>query len=152
MSFQQTSAAHIADESDSLIELLVAQCADLEILLSLAGEETAAARRNDFVEVIRVVSERATIGERLESYHRQIAELRGRLGHSAEQDFQSETARCAVRLILDIQKQDARTRPLLLAARSEAAQGLHRLEQTSRSAAAYLREPPHAPIACDRLA
>ncbi|MEJ7713932.1 MAG: hypothetical protein WKF84_29825 [Pyrinomonadaceae bacterium] len=48
-----------------MISLLTAQCADLEALLSLARQETAAAVKNDFAEVMCLVEERAALGSRL---------------------------------------------------------------------------------------
>ena len=143
--------ANIAAQSDSIIDLLVAQCVDLEALLSLARRETKAAEQMDFEEVLRVVKDRATLGERLEVYHRQIADMRMRLGDAAEDGLKSEAAARAARLAANILAQDARSRPLLLAAHSEAEQSLSRLKQGRSGASAYLRraERPEA-IACDQ--
>lgn len=142
----------ITSQSDSLIEILIAQCADLETLLTLARCETEATERKDFAEVVRVVSERAAIGERLESYHRQIAEMRQCLGESAQEAIQSGMAQTAVKLILDIQQQDEQTRPLLLRSRNETVAESFQLEQARRSTRAYLREATPLSVACDRLA
>ena len=145
------SAAHITPHADSLIELLVAQCADLEALLSLARQQEAAATGGDFAEIMRLVGERATLGERLEIYHRQVAEVRARVGANAESVLRGETAQRAVKLVTDIQAQDARTRPLLAAARDEASDSLTRLDRTRRTANAYARAPQRAAsVACDQ--
>jgi hypothetical protein len=142
----------IASQADSLLDLLIGQCADLERLLALSRRETEAAERRDFEEVLRVVAERATLGERLEVYHRQIAELRSRLGEVAEPVMRNEVVARAVSLARGILAQDGVTRPLLISARDEAAQQQRQLTQTRRGLAAYLQEGAHAPLACDQLA
>ncbi len=73
----------LKENSDSLIGLLAGQCADLEVLFDLAQRETAAAGQKDFETVFSIVTERARIGEKLETYQRQIAELRSFLAGSA---------------------------------------------------------------------
>jgi hypothetical protein len=144
--------ALIESESDSLIAILTAQCADLENLLSLSKCERLAVEKNDFDSLMEVVRERATIGERLEVYHRQIAELRSRLGQAAEPLMGNDVARRAVELVGDIQTQDALTRPLLMAARNDAHLTLQRLNQSHRHTSAYLRESRQYAIACDQHA
>ena len=145
-----TSTAAIESHADSLIEILAAQCADLEALLTLARRETTAAATSDFEEIMAVVGERATVGERLESYHRQIAEIRLRMGEAVEPIIRSETATRAAKLVLDIQTQDACTRPLLMAGRSQATDAISRLEQGRRGTSAYLRDERRGAIACDQ--
>jgi hypothetical protein len=149
---QMKQNASIESESDSLIEILTAQCADLENLLSLSKCERLAVEKNDFDGLLEVVGERATIGARLEVYHRQIAELRSRLGQAADPLMGTAAARRAVELAGDIQTQDALTRPLLLAARNDTHVRLQRLNQSHRNASAYLRESRHYAIACDERA
>ena len=64
-----TYSGKIAENSDSLIELLSAQCGDLEMLLALSREETNAIERGNFESVLDIVSKRAELGNRLESRH-----------------------------------------------------------------------------------
>ena len=130
--------------SDSLIGILAEQCADLERLLALARREAEAAAANDFAEVFRIVGERASVGERLEVFHRQLAELRARLGDACT----AEAERASL-LASEIQAQDALTRPLLLAAKAEAAASLRRFDEGRRNASAYLRAGTRTPVACD---
>lgn len=138
-------------ESDSVMDILAAQCADLEALLALARREAEAAEQRDFEEIMRIVHERATLGERLEVYHRQMAELRQRLSEPVDNAFRSPVAAHAVELALDIQAQDARTRPLLVAARAEATTALSRLNQGRRSIHGYLRDARPLAVACDQI-
>jgi phosphoenolpyruvate carboxylase len=144
--------ASIESQADTLLDLLIGQCDDLEKLLALSRRETEAAERRDFEEVLRVVAERATLGERLEVYHRQIAELRARLGERAEPVMRGQAVTRAVDLAHSVLAQDQVTRPLLLAAREEAMSGQRQLAHSRRGVSAYLQEGPHAPLACDQLA
>lgn len=141
----------IEPHADSLMEILAAQCADLEALLALARRETEVAGQNDFSALIEIVGERASLGERLEVYHRQIAEMRQRLSEPVEAALRSDVATRAAELAVDIQSQDARTRTLLMAAQREAATALSRLNQGRRSITGYLRDVRPAAIACDQL-
>jgi molecular chaperone DnaK (HSP70) len=143
---QQTS---IQSQSDSLIDILTAQCADLEKLLLLAKAETAAIEQLNFEDLLRVVSERATVGERLETYHRQIADIRMRLGESVEPILQSKVAKLTTELVTGIQAQDARTLPLLMAARDEMSNQYQRLNQSGQCLTAYMQGNRTIPIACD---
>lgn len=146
------SLPHIAAEADSLLDLLIAQCVDLESLLKLSRGEAQAVEARDFDEVIRLTTERATLGERLEVYHRQVAELRERLGAAAEPVMQSPTATRIAELVNGIVAQDNYTRPLLLEVRQEIDQQSQRLNQTQRGLTAYLNEGRTPAIACDQLA
>ena len=146
-------AQAIEAQSDSLIGILANQCGDLETLLALARSETRAVEARDFGEVMRVVSERAALGERLESYHRQLAELRQRLGEACDLGLRSAAAARSVALVVEIQAQDARTRPLLLAAQCELLDESLKLDQARRGVGAYLRDARHAAsTACDCVA
>lgn len=127
-------------QSDSLIELLTAQCADLEKLLALAREETVVAERRDFDGILKVVSERHMIGEKLETFQRQIAELRQRIGKEAQPNVQNDvTSRMAevIRLIISC---DTETKLLLTGGRQNSIDQLNTLEYSHRSSNAYLRE------------
>jgi hypothetical protein len=143
-------ASSIEPQAESVLEILAAQCADLEDLLDLARRETTAAEQGNFEELMRITSVRATLGERLEVYHRQIAEMRARMGEAGEPAFRSAMAERAVALAVDIQTQDARTRPLLAAHRDEAAAALAHLSQTRRHVSAYLRDGRSVSVACDQ--
>jgi hypothetical protein len=142
----------------SVLDLLIAQCTDLEALLALARQEEQAATSRNFDEVLRVVNERASLGERLEVYHRQIAELRDKLGHTeivaATTSAPAGTTQATllgqtVALVAAIRATDARTQPLLLAARNELGEEQRRLDKTQRGVNAYLRDGRMA-IACDQ--
>lgn len=145
------SSTPIELHADSVMDILAAQCADLETLLELARRETEAAERLDFEAVMRIVGERASLGERLEVYHRQIAEMRQRLSEPVETALRGRVAGRAVELALDIQRQDAHTRPLLMAARSETAANLSRLNKGQRNINGYLRDARSGAVACDQV-
>jgi flagellar biosynthesis/type III secretory pathway chaperone len=139
-------------EADSIIEILVAQCADLEQLLSLARAENAAATAGDFASLLRIVNERAPIGERLESYHRQIAELRARLSAGDESFMHNWAAQRAIELSNEILQRDAETRARLDESKKSLTLKLTRLQHARRSVEIYAREDLRIPVAYDRLA
>lgn len=143
---------HLTTEADSLLELLIAQCEDLEALLVLSRNETAAVEARDFDEVIRITAERATLGERLEVYHRQVAEMRQRLGAAAETVMQSPTVTKITELVHGILAQDSCTRPRLLALRADVEQQRQHLTRAQRGLTAYLNEGRMPAVACDQLA
>src|SRR5438270_9383957 len=147
-----TRTNSIKVKADTLLDLLIGQCADLETLLALARREEEAVKGHNFDELLRVTEERATLGERLEVYHRQIAEMRLRLGEAAEPALRSEAATRATLLVRGIMEYDARSRPLLLTARQEMADECLRLDQVRRGTNAYLQGTPKTPVACDRQA
>lgn len=147
-----TRATSIEVKADSLLDLLIGQCVDLETLLVLARHEEEAVKSRHFDELLRVTEERATLGERLEVYHRQIAEMRSRLGEAAGPALHSEAASRATLLVTGILEHDARSRPLLLVARQEIADECLRLDQAQRGTRAYLQEDIKTPVACDQRA
>jgi flagellar biosynthesis/type III secretory pathway chaperone len=138
--------------ADTLLDLLIAQCEDLEALLALSRSETAAVEGRDFEELMRITAQRATLGERLEVYHRQIAEMRERLGVAAEGVLQSPTAMRITELVNSVQAQDYQTQPLLLAVRREMEKEQAHLNQMRRGLTAYLNEGRMPAVACDQLA
>lgn len=142
----------ITAEADSLLDLLIAQCKDLEALLALSRGETAAAAARDFEEIIRITVERATLGERLEVYHRQIADLRQRLGTTAESALQSPTATRIAELVNSVQAQDQRAHSLLLEVRGEIDSEWKQMNQAQRGLTAYLNDGRMPAVACDQLA
>lgn len=134
---------------DSLIDILFAQYGDLEALLALARRETVAVEEQDFERVFEVMKERATLGDRLEVYHRQLAEMRARLGEVLDPALASPVAARTTAIVAAIRLQDARTRPLLLAARDDAQQQSLRADQARRNLGAYARNH-QAALACDQ--
>jgi hypothetical protein len=147
-----TTKATINSQADSLIDLLVAQCADLEALLKLARRESVAAAENDFEGMLEVTTERATLGDRLESYHRQISDLRTAMGESAEHMLQTNLVKDSIRLALEIQSSDKATSSALTQVRTNTNGQLTRLEQGRRNSTAYLSEARLGGMKCDRLA
>ena len=135
-----SASEKIKNQSDSLIRLLTAQCADLETLLVLAREETVAAERLDFDEILRIVRRRDEIGARLETFQRQIGELRSFL--SSNETDNAKHRKCAGRVI-EIANltlaQDGKTKLLLAAARENAAEEMQTSEKNLRLGGAYLR-------------
>lgn len=130
----------IKENSDTLIELLGAQCSDLEQLLALARAETQAAQEGKFLKIWDIVSERATIGKRLETYHRQISELRGNLEAAGESVNQFDITNRVIELANSTLVQDQRTRTLLAASREKTAAELSNLGKSFNGSNAYLRE------------
>lgn len=134
------ASERVKRNSDSLIELLGAQCSDLEQLLALAREETLAAQQGKFLKIWDIVSERATIGKRLETYHRQISELRGHLESEGENISQYDITNRVIELANSTLVQDQITRSLLTKSRDEATTGLQTLARSQSGNNAYLRE------------
>jgi flagellar biosynthesis/type III secretory pathway chaperone len=137
-----------APKYDSLIDILFAQYSDLESLLALARRETVAVEQQNFEQILNVMKERATLGDRLEVYHRQLAEMRTRLGEVFEPALSNPVVARTTAIIDAIKLQDARTRPLLLAARNSAQQQSLRADQARRNLGAYSRTQPVS-VACD---
>lgn len=134
----QTQA--ISEQSDSLISLLTDQCADLERLLALAREETTAAELGNFGTLLNISSERAEIGKRLETFQRQIAELRGFLGKNEDNPQQEEVTKRAVELAGLTLEQDQKTLLHLSAMREKTGEDLKKLDSGNRNTNIYLRE------------
>lgn len=130
----------VKKHSDTLIGLLAAQCGDLERLLALARAETEAAEAGNFEAVLEIVSERAMLGERLEVFSRQVAELRDRLGETGEAVLQNPVAARTTKIISEILRQDSRSRPLLAAAGHDAKTELVKLDSSQRLSSAYTRD------------
>jgi hypothetical protein len=142
----------ISSKADSLIELLVAQCGDLEALLKLAKLETTAAEKQNFEELLNITRDRATLGERLETYHRQISELRATMDSAAEHVIQSTVAKEAIQLALAIHTQDSKTSSMLVTMRANTNETVTRLDQGRRGSVAYLSEGRTGGLKCDRRA
>jgi hypothetical protein len=142
----------VIENSDSLSAILAAQCADLETLLALARREANAAHEGDFEAVAQVVGERATIGERLETYHRQIVELRERLGESADAELRGAVAQRTAQLARQIQERDAYSRLKLETSLVSFREQLSRVGAGRAGLTAYLRDPRGGASAYDRRA
>ncbi|MCD9184973.1 MAG: hypothetical protein LUM44_00960 [Pyrinomonadaceae bacterium] len=143
-------AETINEKSDSLIDLLTAQCGDLEKLLALARQETRAAEEKDFEMIMEIVSERELLSRRLETFQQQISELRGKLTEADELNKTRMSAR-VVELASQTLAQDATTRKLLTASRLEASNKIMNLSNTRRGANAYIGENKRG-LAYDRCA
>lgn len=120
------------------MDLLVAQCSDIESLLGLARQETRAAEEQNFSELFRVAEDRATLGERLQIYHQQISELRTLLGPSVEHLFGGPVAKEAVRMAVEVQTIDKRTTVLLSEAKNQTRISIAGLDRNRRNFVAYL--------------
>lgn len=134
------SSNKLIKNSDSLIELLAAQCSDLEKLLALAREETLAAQQGKFLKIWDIVAERDAIGKRLETFHRQISELRGHLESKGESVSQYDITNRVVELANQTLVQDQATRLLLMESSEKTVGDLKNLEKSHHGTNAYLRE------------
>ncbi len=132
------ASENVVKTSDSLIELLAAQCADLEKLLALAREETLAAQQGNFLSILDVVSDREKIGKRLESSQQQIAELRHNLGAATDDFFRHEAFTHAIEIATMTLEQDRKTKLLLTGMRDESLEELKNLEKSHRGVSKYL--------------
>jgi hypothetical protein len=126
--------------SDTLVELLAAQCTELEKLLALAREETEAAQHGRFLKVWDIVSERAAVGKRLETFQQQITELRGTLEGEGHKISQHDITDRVIELVNLTLVQDQETRHLLNASREQAAAEIKNLDRSHQRTGAYLRE------------
>ena len=137
-------------ETDSLMDLLIAQCSDLESLLGLARRENVAAHSDDFGELFAVYGERAELGDRLESYHRQVSELRDKLGQCAGSNIDPMLSTKTVQLVVEIQAQDKETTALLIAHQAMTTEELARLGYKQQNSLAYLQGARSNGLNCDQ--
>jgi hypothetical protein len=137
-------------QSDSVMDLLVAQCSDLEGLLALSRREALAAKSEDFGELLVVFDERARLGARLESYHRQVAELRDTFGQGFGTFADLPLAAKTAQLVTEIQRQDVETTALLRTSQTKAAEEIARLDIGQRNSVAYLNGSRANGLHCDR--
>jgi hypothetical protein len=143
-------ANDIVGHSDSVMEILAAQCGDLEALLALARLEREAVEKQDFTALFEIVGERATLGERLEVYHRQISSLRLAMGEKNLSDYPGNPAARASHLVEQILEQDAYTRPLLVAAFRDTGERINDVVHKQQRSRAYVREGNTKSLAYDR--
>jgi flagellar biosynthesis/type III secretory pathway chaperone len=134
------SSENIQKNSDSLINLLAAQCADLEKLFQLAREETLAAEQGKFLKIWDIVSERAEIGARLETFQQQIGELRGQLESKGDNANKYDITNRVIELANLTLAQDQKTRLLLTDSREKMVEDLKNLDKSGHGTNAYLRE------------
>ncbi len=132
------NAGLIEQKSDSIIELLTAQCSDLEKLLALARAETVAAEQGNFETILEIVSERREISRRLETFQRQISHFRENLEAAESSARHNQAAMRIVEIANLTLAQDRKTKLLLTAARETSAGELNHLEKSQRGANAYL--------------
>lgn len=145
------SKSKIVEQAEPIIELLISQCGDLESLLLLAKRETAAAETGDFEEILNVVEERATLGQKLETFQRQIESLRESMGYKLDIMLKNSITERAAFLINQIQSQDEITRPLLVTSRNNASENLQQLSRSQMSINAYLKDQSKTSVACDTV-
>jgi len=126
----------IKENSDSLIDLLTDQCVELENLLSLAREETLAAQSGNFGAIMGFVSEREKIGKKLETFQRQISELRGCLDTNLPKNISAHIVEITNMTLA----QDRKTTRLLNASREEAKDQLNDLALSEKNTNAYTQE------------
>lgn len=143
------SSENLVKNSDSLIELLAAQCSDLEKLLALAKEETVAAKEGKFTRIWDIVTERSLIGQRLETFHQQIAKLRNSLESQGENIGKYDITNRVIELANLTLIQDQETRLLLAGTREQTAQEIKNLDKSQTGTNAYLRRPTRG-LAYDR--
>ena len=135
------ASINLVNNSDTLVELLAAQCADLENLLALAREETIAAREGRFTRIWDIVSERGKIGRRLETFHQQIAELRSSLEAQGDNPMKYDITGRVIELANLTLIQDQETRLLLSETKEKTAEELRELGKGQAGTNAYLRQP-----------
>lgn len=145
-----STTVHVEPHIDSLMEILFAQYDDLEALLTLARSEVIAAERHDFDQILELVKQRATLGDRLEVYHRQIGELRARLGEVAESALESPVVAQTESVVAAIKLEDSRSLPRLIAARDESLKQSMRVDQARRNLGAYAKNGQTGSVACDK--
>lgn len=129
---------NVVKASDSLIELLVAQCTDLEQLLALAREETLAAQQGNFLSILDIVSDREKISNRIEVFQQQISELRVTLSSNEENFFRREEFAHAIEIATLTLEQDRQSKLLLTGLRDESLAELKNLEKSHRGVNKYL--------------
>lgn len=135
------SSKSLVANSDTLVQLLAEQCSDLEKLLCLAKEETTAAQEGKFTRIWDIVSERSRIGRRLETFHRQIAELRDTLHTQGESLANLDITGRVIELANLTLLQDQHTRKLLSETQTRTNEDLINLEKSHNGTSAYLRQP-----------
>lgn len=126
----------VEEKADSLIDLLTEQCADLESLLALAREESDAASQGNFAKIIDVYEERSELGERLETFQKQISELREQLDKSVPQPISNRINEMVTQTLT----YDNNTKKLLTAANEKANEEMSQLKQAAENTKLYTKE------------
>ena len=123
--------------ADSLINLLTAQCADLEKFLLLAREATRLAGEGDFEKTLQLMETRLNLSARLEISHRQIAELRESIGGAKNSGGQNSLLLKTTALVNEIMQYDAKTKSILLAVRADKFTAIENLIRRRQCSGAY---------------
>jgi len=137
----------VLKNSESVVDILSAQCEDLESLLVLAREEAEAVKKNDFLSLVDIVSERARIGERLETFQRQTTELKHCLTGDAQ--FKSIADRVIEVARLTIE-QDKATAAELADFQADASEQIGQLGKGKKSIGKYLMTDGKG-LVCDKI-
>jgi septation ring formation regulator EzrA len=136
----------ILKNSESIVDILSAQCEDLESLLSLARQETEAVKKGDFLSLVDIVSERARIGERLETFQRQTVDLKQCIeGSPMARSLASRVVEVA-RLTIE---QDRSTTERLSKQNSAASEQISRIGKGKTSIARYMQTDGKG-LVCDQ--
>ena len=126
----------IETKADSLIDLLTEQCSDLEELLTLAREETDAAKQGNFARIIDIYEQRSELGERLETFQKQITELRETLDQKVPEKISNRISEVVTQTLAH----DSETTKLLAAANAETQNELSKLARARRNTKHYAVE------------
>ena len=111
-----------------------------EVFLRFFSLVHEAAELRDFSKIWEIVTERASIGRRLESYHQQISELRSRLEAEGENPTKYDITGRVIELANLTLVQDQHTRTLLNQSREETLSTLRDLGTAKAGMNAYLAE------------
>ena len=135
----------VLKNSQSIVDLLSAQCEDLESLLTLAREEAEAVKKGDFLSLVDIVSDRARIGERLETFQRQTIDLKQCLAGDVEARKLAELMVEVARLTIE---QDRAVNNGLQRLQVEAAEQIGQIGKGKTSITGYLQLNRKG-LACD---
>jgi hypothetical protein len=126
----------VLKNSQSIVDLLSAQCEDLESLLALAREEAEAVKKGDFLSLVDIVSDRARIGERLEVFQRQTIDLKQCLAGEVEARKLAERIIEVARLTVE---QDRSVNEGLAKAQKEASDQINQIGKGKTSITRYMQ-------------
>jgi hypothetical protein len=135
-----SSSHKIEKQSDLLIGLLTTQCADLEIMVTLEQAEIFAAQSGDYQKVIKIISEREILCEKIETFQRQITKLRERLGKNVELVWESNIAARMAEVVQCFMLQNEDKQLLLEIARKKSVSDSNSAAHLQRISNLYLRE------------
>ena len=142
-----SSPHKIEKQSDLLVGLLTTQCADLEIMVRLERAETLAAQSGDYEKVLKIISEREVLGEKLKTFQLQINKLRERLSKNAELAWESNIAQRMSEVVRSFISQNADKQFLLEVAQRNSFKESSRIGHLQGSPNIYFHEKPNN-LAC----